>query len=434
MSPDLPTPGGDDNTWGPILNSFLNVSLNSDGTINLAALLAALGPSGVTPGTYGSSSASPVITVNSEGFVTAASTVTLSAMQAGTYDPAGIAQQVVGTTASQTLTNKTLTTPSIAQIVNGGTLILPTSSDTLVARATTDTLSNKTLSSPHIASIVNSGTLSLPTSTDTLVGRATTDTLTNKRIIPRSVSPSAPASPLSINTDANLDVAVTGLTGFATSAITITTTGSPQEGEILHLAITDTGTAQLLLFDTGVFEFAIQAPYSTTANTRMDLVFNYVVATGKWRLVGVAPGSGIIYQDLGPSNTGAVALTPTPAVVFNPTVPVGTWRCAVTATVGSDSTANDDMIIWVPPTTGGGATYTLANAGSLSAGNGIGARWTNASGGAGGSAITFSTPILVTSTGTINIMGATGSGSGSVRAVDTPTNAQISFVTFTRYG
>jgi hypothetical protein len=37
-----------------------------------------------------------------------------------------------------------------------------------------------TLTTPHIVSIVNTGTLTLPTSSDTLVGRATTDTLTNK--------------------------------------------------------------------------------------------------------------------------------------------------------------------------------------------------------------------------------------------------------------
>jgi hypothetical protein len=46
----------------------------------------------------------------------------------------------------------------------------------------TQTLTNKTLTSPVIATIVNTGTLTLPTSTDTLVGRATTDTLTNKTI------------------------------------------------------------------------------------------------------------------------------------------------------------------------------------------------------------------------------------------------------------
>ena len=50
-------------------------------------------------------------------------------------------------TGTQTLTNKTLTTPVIATISNTGTLTLPTSTDTLVGRDTTDTLTNKTLTS-----------------------------------------------------------------------------------------------------------------------------------------------------------------------------------------------------------------------------------------------------------------------------------------------
>jgi hypothetical protein len=89
---------------------------------------------------------------------------------------------LVGTNVTQTLTNKTLTAPVIATIVNTGTLTLPTSTDTLVGRNTTDTLTNKTLTNPVIGTIVNTGTLTLPTSTDTLVGRQTTDTLTNKTI------------------------------------------------------------------------------------------------------------------------------------------------------------------------------------------------------------------------------------------------------------
>lgn len=120
---------------------------------------------------------------------------------------------------SETLTNKTLTSPVISTISNTGTLTLPTSTDTLVGRATTDTLTNKsvnltnntltgttaqfnaalsdndfatlagsetltnkTLTTPVISSISNTGTLTLPSSTDTLVGRATTDTLTNKTV------------------------------------------------------------------------------------------------------------------------------------------------------------------------------------------------------------------------------------------------------------
>ena len=53
---------------------------------------------------------------------------------------------IVGTTDTQTLTNKTLTAPVISSISNTGTLTLPTSTDTLVGRATTDTLTNKTMS------------------------------------------------------------------------------------------------------------------------------------------------------------------------------------------------------------------------------------------------------------------------------------------------
>jgi hypothetical protein len=53
---------------------------------------------------------------------------------------------------------------------------------TVVTLADSQTLTNKTLTSPVISSISNTGTLTLPTSTDTLVGRATTDTLTNKSI------------------------------------------------------------------------------------------------------------------------------------------------------------------------------------------------------------------------------------------------------------
>ena len=85
-------------------------------------------------------------------------------------------------TGTETLTNKTLTSPVISSISNSGTLTLPTSSDTLVGRSTTDTLANKTITTPVINQISNTGTISFPTSTDTLIGKATTDTLTNKTI------------------------------------------------------------------------------------------------------------------------------------------------------------------------------------------------------------------------------------------------------------
>ena len=74
------------------------------------------------------------------------------------------------------------TTLSAGEPTADRTVTLPNATTTLVGRDTTDTLTNKTLTSPVISSISNTGTLTLPTSTDTIVGRATTDTLTNKTI------------------------------------------------------------------------------------------------------------------------------------------------------------------------------------------------------------------------------------------------------------
>ena len=61
-------------------------------------------------------------------------------------------------------------------------LTFPTGTDTIVGRATTDTLTNKTLTAPTIASITNGGTVTIPSGADTLVARTSTDTLTNKTL------------------------------------------------------------------------------------------------------------------------------------------------------------------------------------------------------------------------------------------------------------
>lgn len=58
--------------------------------------------------------------------------------------------QTNGVKWSATLSGLTLTSPVISSISNTGTLTLPTSTDTLVGRATTDTLTNKTLTSPTV--------------------------------------------------------------------------------------------------------------------------------------------------------------------------------------------------------------------------------------------------------------------------------------------
>jgi hypothetical protein len=83
--------------------------------------------------------------------LTASNSLTFTGTDSTSFAFPGTSGTVVTLAATQTLTNKTLTTPIISSISNTGTLTLPTSTDTLVGRATTDTLTNKTLTSPVIS-------------------------------------------------------------------------------------------------------------------------------------------------------------------------------------------------------------------------------------------------------------------------------------------
>jgi len=82
-----------------------------------------------------------------------------------------------GSTPDVKETRLKVTDPTADRIIT-----LPNASGAVVLDSATQTLINKTLTTPTIASITNGGTITIPSGTDTLIGRATTDTLTNKTI------------------------------------------------------------------------------------------------------------------------------------------------------------------------------------------------------------------------------------------------------------
>lgn len=125
------TMSGSSNTFSDIGNSSLT---NSSVTYN--GITVALGGSGtITASTTAALTVGTGLQLNSGTTFDGSTAKTIS-----------IDSTVVTLSGTQTLQNKTLTTPVIAQIVNTGTLTLPTSTDTLVGRATTDTLTNKSMS------------------------------------------------------------------------------------------------------------------------------------------------------------------------------------------------------------------------------------------------------------------------------------------------
>ena len=203
---------------------------------------------------------------------------------------------------SETLTNKTLTSPVLGGTTTSaaGNIVFAPSTNILEIQGDgtsvvgqiqlnchVNTHGQKIASQPHAAAATN--TLTLPGGTTignadaVLVSDTGTQTLTNKRIDPR-VTSTASASSLTP------DISVSDVYAYTALAANLTInapTGTPVDGDKLMFRLLDNGTGRTLTWNATYTAIGVTLPTTTTANKTTYVGCVYNANNTRWDVIAV---------------------------------------------------------------------------------------------------------------------------------------------------
>lgn len=167
--------------------------------------------------------------------------------------------KVVTPAGTQTLTNKTLTSPVLNTGLSGTAFL---DEDAMDSNSAT-----KAASQQSIKAYVDSGTV----------------TMTNKRLTKRVTTITSSATP-TINTD-NCDVVTITAQAAAITSMTSGLSGTPTNFQSLIIRIKDDGTGRAITWGTSFEAKGVALPTTTVANKLLTVGFLYDTVTSKWGCV-----------------------------------------------------------------------------------------------------------------------------------------------------
>ena len=193
------------------------------------------------------------------------------------------------------------------------TVTIPNATGTIVLRSSTDTLTNKTLTTPIIASISNSGTMTVPTGGGTLATIGGTQTFTNKTLTSPTLNTAKIGTSLNdVNGNELIKVTATGsavneltiANGASTTGPTLSATGG---GANLNIIMTPKGTGSVELNKAAFSSSTITA--NGAASTAATLIIGN---KGSQLDVSLADGTTVgEYKIFTNKGAGAMHITPT---------------------------------------------------------------------------------------------------------------------------